>query len=287
MMRSRTDPNYHPVTVPKSVHVVEKLRSILLKNPLFSHLMPAELQCFIDVMFCTKWKDGDDIIEFGTPGENFYVLTKGTVDILKEGKVVAVKTESQVFGELELMYDSLACATVRAVGNVEAWAICRKDYQHVMIGEMTQRRKNYVDFLSKIPFTQHLTIDEKLQIADALQTKNFEDGEVVMHQGEAGETMFIVMEGCAVITRRTETDEVVELGPRTVGEYFGEFEFLFQVPRFCSVSAKGPLRTLFINKQDFEYSMGPLLDILKRNTEVYRFYIAEDGTPADRVRPDA
>jgi len=273
--------DYCPLTVPKDETVLATLRECLLKNPLFSHLMPGELERFVDVMYRTEWGDGDEIIQLGTPGENLYVLTKGEANVVKNGRVVAVKKESQIFGELELMYDTLACATVQAVGSVEAWAISRKDYQHVMIGEMTQRRQNHVEFLSRIPITQHLHVDEKLQIADALQSENFADGAVVMRQGDRGDTMYIVVEGTAMITRTTEAGEV-DLGTRTSGEYFGEFEFLFPVPRFCTVTAKGPLRTLYITKRDFEFSMGPVLDVLQRNTEVYRFYVADDGSPMDR-----
>eukprot|EP00667_Euglena_gracilis_P008117 EG_transcript_8206 len=284
VMQCHSIETYCPLTVPKSEGVQAQLTTILLKNPLFSHLLPEELQRFVQVMFCTRWVGGQHIIEFGTPGENFYVLTKGQVEIVKEGQVVCVKTESQVFGELELMYDTLACATVRAVGEVEAWAISRNDYQHLMIGEMMTRRKQFVDFLSRIPFTGHLNMDEKLQIADALEMKAFDDGEQVIRQGDDCATMYIVQDGCAVISRVTEDGDVVDLGPRTVGDYFGEFEFLFNVPRFCSVYAKGPLRTLSLKKKDFEFSMGPVMDLLKRNTEVYRFYVADDGRPADRTQ---
>ena len=48
------------------------------------------------------------------------------------------------------------------------------------------------------------------------------------------------------IRRTTEDGEVADLGGRGVGEYFGEFEFLFNVPRFCDVIAKDHLRAAFV-----------------------------------------
>ena len=54
--------------------------------------------------------------------QNFYMITKGAVDIIKEGNVVAVKKESEVFGELELMYNTNAVATVKVWGVDDASA---------------------------------------------------------------------------------------------------------------------------------------------------------------------
>jgi|EP00670_Eutreptiella_braarudii_P005213 CRP-like cAMP-binding protein/septum formation inhibitor MinC len=282
LMRGADSEEHTPVYVEKSHAVKDQIRPILLKNPLFNHLAKSELKTFLEVMFPNTWEAGTEIMQVGTPGKNFYMITKGAVDIIKEGNVVAVKKESEVFGELELMYNTNAVATVKAQGEVETWAISRKDYQYLMMDEMVNRRKTYTEILSRIPITQHLSSYEKLQIADALDTATFEPGQKVISQGEQGDVMYMILEGSVDIRRTTEDGEVADLGGRGVGEYFGEFEFLFNVPRFCDVIAKDHLRAAFIKKKDFELSMGPTMDILKRNAAVYRFYVSEDGSPADR-----
>ena len=53
---------------------------------------------------------------------------------------------------------------LQAQGEVETWAISRKDYQYLMMDEMVNRRKTYTEILSRIPITQHLSSYEKLQV---------------------------------------------------------------------------------------------------------------------------
>lgn len=282
-LRSASDRlDYTPVVVPKDDAIRDHIRPILKLNPLFRHLDESEVSCFLDVMFYNKWEPGHHIIEQGEQSENFYIIAAGTVEIIKQGTVVCTFSEAQAFGELELMYNTDAVATVKAQGEVETWAISRRDYQHLMMDEMVKKRKKFTEFLSKIPITHHLSDYEKIQIADALETKVFEPGETVIKQGDRGDVMYIIISGTVEIQRTTDDGDTADLGTRGPGDYFGEFEFLFHVPRFCDVRASSVLRTAFINKRDFELAMGPTVDILKRNAAVYRFYVTDDGKAEDR-----
>ena len=64
---------------------------------------------------------------------------------------------------------------------------------------------------------------ERLTVADALEPVTFQDGDVIIEQGTAGDDFFIIEEGQAeVLQRRTPgepQEKVSELGP---SNYFGK-----------------------------------------------------------------
>ena len=80
----------------------------------------------------------------------------------------------------------------------------------------------YETFLSSVPLLSGLNSWEKAKIADALETEVFENGEVVIHQGDVGEYFYLVESGEAEVI--VEGRGVVRQYKR--GDYFGG-EFLF------------------------------------------------------------
>lgn len=61
-----------------------------------------------------------------------------------------------------------------------------------------------------------------MAVADALEPVDFEDGAVVVKQGEKGDDFYLIIEGTAVVTQtneKGETGEVATLGP---AKYFGK-----------------------------------------------------------------
>ena len=63
---------------------------------------------------------GSEIIQQGKLNESFYILTKGKVEIIVDGKKVDELMPGDYFGEIELMQDDPAVATVRAANKESA-----------------------------------------------------------------------------------------------------------------------------------------------------------------------
>jgi len=77
---------------------------------------------------------GAEIIQQGEPNELFYILTKGRVEILVNGRKVDELAPGDYFGEIELMQNDLAVATVRAAhdGPAELVSINRGLFQEII-----------------------------------------------------------------------------------------------------------------------------------------------------------
>lgn len=75
----------------------------------------------------------------------------------------------------------------------------------------------------------------------------YKDGEVIVRQGESGDTMYVVLEGQVevVLTQTTVTRQLAVLGE---GDFFGEMEIFDSSARSATVRAKGDARILTLDK---------------------------------------
>lgn len=166
----------------------------------------------------------------------------------------------------------------QAKTDVSCWAIDRDTYRRIIMGNTIRKRKMYEAFLERVPLLSSLDKWERLTIADALESATFKDGEEVVRQGEAGNEFFIIVEGLATVLQcKTPSDApvmVAELGP---SDYFGEVALLNNRPRTATVIAKGPLKTVKLDRERFERVLGPCVDILRRNLQNYKSYVQLDA----------
>lgn len=51
-------------------------------------------------------------------------------------------------------------------------------------------------------FTESLDKWERLTVADALEPCGFEDGQIIVKQGEPGNDFYIILEGCATVLQQ-------------------------------------------------------------------------------------
>jgi cAMP-dependent protein kinase regulator len=63
------------------------------------------------------------------------------------------------------------------------------------MGSTIKKRQIYEEFLSKVKILQELDQWERLTVADALETVQFNDGDNIVVQGEKGNDFFIIVEG--------------------------------------------------------------------------------------------
>jgi cytochrome P450/CRP-like cAMP-binding protein len=81
--------------------------------------------------------------------------------------------------------------------------------------------------------------------------RTYGDGEVIIRQGEAAETFYIIEAGTARVTKARNGAEE-EIAVLHAGEYFGEIGLLCQVPRTATVIALGgPLEVIELSRPTF------------------------------------
>lgn len=262
--------------IPKDKSTTESLSKAIAANILFKHLEDKDRSDIFDAMFPVEYNAGSVIIQQGDQGDNFYVIDRGTVDIFVNGNMVLSVKAGGSFGELALMYGTPRAATVKAKTDVKLWGIDRLSYRRILMGNTIKKRKQYEEFLNKVPILESLDKWERLSIADALEVVQFAEGEEVVRQGEPGHEFYIILEGKArVLQKPTENQEPVQVGLLGPSEYFGEIALLLDRPRAATVVAvDGPLKCVMMDRARFERLLGPCSDLLKRNIALYNSYIA-------------
>merc|ERR1711872_939584 len=266
---------YVKKVVPKDYKTMASLSKAIAKNVLFSHLDENERSDIFDAMFPSSAMPGEIIIKQGNEGDNFYIIDQGEVEIYVNGEKVLNIGEGGSFGELALIYGTPRAATVKAASDVKLWGIDRDSYRRILMGSTIRKRKMYEEFLSKVPILENLDKWERLTVADALEPVQFDDGDVVVTQGESGNDFFIILDGSAIVTQtRNEGEEGVEVGRLGPSDYFGEIALLLDRPRAATVTARGPLKCVKLDRGRFERVLGPCSEILKRNIQQYNSYVS-------------
>jgi MFS family permease len=106
------------------------LRAINIFRPLPQPVVETLARALIPV----RVEPGREIFRQGQLGDRFYIVAAGEVEIVADGRVVAVTGPGGYFGEISLLRDVPRTATVRTRGEVELRALERDDFIAAVTG---------------------------------------------------------------------------------------------------------------------------------------------------------
>lgn len=263
---------------PKTDEQRLRLKNVCKQILLFQSLDDDQIGHIIDAMFIIESVPGDKIIVQGDEGDNFYIIESGIFNCyLHDGtqdKLIHTYKNEGFFGELALMYNAQRSATVVSDTPGVLWAMDRKTFRNLVVVQTFNRKQIYDNFLKEFPIFQEMTASERMNIADALVPKKFEDAEIIIKQGKPGQEMFFIESGEVLITKKVDGKEM-ELIRLHKGQYFGELALLSNQARQASAQAVGETKCAMLDVKTFERLMGPCLEIMKRNTEHYHSQVGD------------
>lgn len=108
--------------------------------------------------------------------------------------------------------------------------------------------KRRADVLAKVPVFVPLDGAELDALAQDCDLQSFGRGERIVFQGEAGDAMFVILQGTAIVTISDQNQSEREVARLTRGEFFGEMALLTGEPRSASVTAVDDLEVVVVNK---------------------------------------
>jgi len=260
----------HPKSDSQRKSLLEAVKEILL----FRSLESEQLNEVLDAMFERKVTPNEYIIKQGDDGDNFYVVESGTYNIfIKQGnqdvKVGCCENKGS-FGELALMYNMPRAATIQSAGDGMLWAMDRQTFRRIVLRNAFQKRKMYEALLEKVPLLSSLNPYERMNLADALTSKTYKRGAVIIQQGDPADGMYFIETGEVSVTVVGNDGSERQVTTISEGGYFGELALVTHKARAATVSANAEdVRVAFLDVNAFERLLGPCMDVMKDRVDDY------------------
>ena len=112
---------------------------------------------------------------------------------------------------------------------------------------------NFSEFLNTVPAFEDFSRQEIEMLEQAMTVRDFPDGHVFVQEGESADTLFLIVDGEVVVTRkRVEklgSEFLARLGP---GEMFGLLALIDRGARSATCTAEGPVRVAYLPRNAFE-----------------------------------
>jgi putative ABC transport system ATP-binding protein len=134
------------IVLHDAMRIVEFLKTV----DAFSHLTAIELTNVAEKMTKRQFVAGDVVIRQGESGEEFFLISDGTVDVMREGHEVAQLGSGDFFGEAALITGEPRNATVVANDNVETFVLGKAEFQAAI-----EASRSFRDQLYRVYFLRH------------------------------------------------------------------------------------------------------------------------------------
>ena len=208
---------------------------------------------------------GEVIFNKGDVGEDFYIVERGDFDVIGDNETVLAKlSKGACFGELALLKNDTRAATVKAVTAGRCLSLSRENFnKRLGTLEEIQHMWRY-EALRKVPILSKLTKTQRNKLVLVMQERTYQDGEVIIKQGEKGDIFYIMMHGEVSVT--ASGVEVTKIG---AGGFFGELALLKEDVRQATVSAIGEVSVMFLDRNHFNMHLGSLQDIMQTQAVSY------------------
>lgn len=200
-------------------------------------------------------------------GRKFFGLPKGDIhpwsifpDLLKESNWVTVllalslleRHPGEVDGEAVLALTDSKNPFIREAARriVDPKPKPNDDKENKMAAAITIPEK--ILHLKGIEIFEGLSVGELAAVASVTQEVSFPAGEIVIQQGDPGETMYLIIEGEVSIIKDAGTENEFELDRIQQGDYFGEMALFEDLVRSATVKTRTPCRFLVLDKGEFK-----------------------------------
>jgi CRP-like cAMP-binding protein/MFS family permease len=251
---------------------------VIRRTPLLRALRVAELEALAAAAKPKRVGAGDEVIREGDrDAQAFYMLEEGTAEVLAQGRLLRTLEPGESFGEIALLHGIQRTATVRARTDLVLLEVDRSDFVWAVTGaesssllrrrpsrEVPPAMETLEDALRNVPWLAQLDRTVLAELAGGAREGTISAGEILWHQGEAGDTMIVLFDGGVTVEQGGRIEATV--GP---GECIGELAVLHEVPRTATIRASASTSYWELHRDDVRQALdlsdgdvGPLVERL-------------------------
>lgn len=104
----------------------------LARVPIFANCTADEIVAIAAVAQGSSFQPGQIIVTQGTPGQAFYLIISGRVEILRDGKSLGAFGPGDFFGEMSLLDQAPRSATIRAIDPTDCMMLSSWDFKGLL-----------------------------------------------------------------------------------------------------------------------------------------------------------
>ncbi|MDH3974456.1 MAG: cyclic nucleotide-binding domain-containing protein [Deltaproteobacteria bacterium] len=229
--------------------------------PLLSELNEKELIEVVNSLKHLPYSMGEIICKDGDDGTSIYVITAGAVKVFIEGVAgekieIAQLKEGDFFGEAGFFTDGKRHASVMAIDDTELLEMRKEDVEniwkdHPHVKEVLSEfyKKRVLDKLLAVsPLFGILSDEDRKSMLASFNLKKYDEGSVVISEGEEGDAFYIIKNGKAAVTTTEGGEKEIKLAELKEGDFFGEVSLLTGKKRTATVKASTLLEVMELPK---------------------------------------
>jgi CRP-like cAMP-binding protein len=239
--------------------------SDLRKYNYFSSLSDESLATLCGKLTLETYPPGTEIIEEGRPGDCFYFVKEGRLEMTKKAKSgqqakLSVIGSGHGFGEMALLTCSVRACSVRTLTDAALYRLAKRDFENIVLHEaafksmLLKRAQDYSQY-NRIKTLQPFALlepDKMYALLSRMTEKTYTLGEDIIVQGDKGDFFYIVKSGrVAVLKKNKGEQETKQVAVLEEGAGFGEEALIRDDPRNATCRAMEETTVYALDKFDF------------------------------------
>jgi len=270
--------------------------------PLLSSLSEAALRRVLGTLVLRRLPAEALVVREGEPGQSFFFVAGGRLrvfatDGLGRQTELAQLGEGAVFGEMALLSAQPRSASVACLTEVDLLEVGRQSLAQLAdeLGAVAEalhgftRERLLGNLMATSPLFKPFSRMQQRDLLRRFTSHDVAPGTVVIHEGEEGRGLFVVLSGELDVSRRSVADgTTVPLGALRTGDVFGEMSLLRNARTTATVVAQRPATVLFLAREYVARILGAVpeirsyLEALAEDREIdNQLVMGEDEVPAD------
>lgn len=146
---------------------------------------------------------GTKVVTQGDPGDAFYIVLSGQLEIDINGVVVSTIGAGTSFGEKALENNAPRAATVIAKAPCKLMVLMASEYQSLAATAQNKQKQELVEFLYLRCYAmRHISRAKIFYLTKNVVKQYPKKGQVIIRQGDAASAVYVVMTGTVNISRR-------------------------------------------------------------------------------------
>lgn len=246
-------------TEPSPYEEAYRVLDVLKHMDFGDELSVRQIQEFLNSAEWNTYSKGERIIERGSRGSHFFVITSGNAVVMADNLVRGKQLGAyDYFGEVALLTNGMRTADIVAESEVKAIKISKPRFLHLISGTdfestlqrlILNRSEETWNLLVESPYFTMLTDYQRMWLESVLEAETIDQPVTLVEKGHPIGDIFLIREGHA--NASWDGESTVSLGR---GEIVGDLQLVHRnSPSPYTVKSEGELKVFRIRREPLNW----------------------------------